>query len=229
MVRGPAWLFCRRQDLPQALDWLTPSEGKQLARLQIEKRRHDWLLGRWTAKQALTRVAGKNLEGSCMVELEIRAAESGAPRAYFQDRRLDLVLSISHRQGAALCAVAGEGAVGCDLEWIEPRSTAFVEDYFTDSEVAQVKAAEEGVTVLANGIWSAKESVLKLRESGLRTDPRALRVESSTGVISPIWHAFSVHIDGEGGVYKGWWRRFDKWVLTVATDPPAGPPEWAAP
>lgn len=224
MVQGPAWLLGRLQDLPATLDWLTPFEVETLAGFRPEKRRQEWLLGRWTAKRTLTLAAGERFAGSSSVELEIRPAASGALRAHFQNRQLDLRLSLSHRRGAALCAVARDAAVGCDLEWIEPRSEAFVDDYFTASEAAVVSAAEEGLTVLANGIWGAKESVLKLREGGLRTAAKALSVESSVSMISPEWHAFSVHIVGEDAAYEGWWRRLDNWVLTVATDPPANVP-----
>jgi phosphopantetheinyl transferase len=75
-----------------------------------------------------------------------------------------------------LCAVAPPSAeVGCDLETVEPRSPAFLADYFTDAEpnlVARTPAAmRDRVLTL---LWSAKESALKALGSGLRLDTRSV-------------------------------------------------------
>ena len=44
--------------LPEGLDWLTPGERARYEEFRFEKRQQDWLLGRWTAKQALLELAG---------------------------------------------------------------------------------------------------------------------------------------------------------------------------
>ena len=51
-----SWLTQTLEDLPSALSWLGEKEQEVLAGLRFEKRRQDWLLGRWTAKLALQRV-----------------------------------------------------------------------------------------------------------------------------------------------------------------------------
>ena len=43
--------------LPAGHDWLTAAERARLEEFRFEKRRRDWLLGRWAAKVALLRAA----------------------------------------------------------------------------------------------------------------------------------------------------------------------------
>ena len=92
-------------------------------------------------------------------------------------------MSLSDRAGWAVCLV-GEalGRVGCDLEIVEPRSAGFVADFLTAAEqeyVAAQPAAERDAA--ANLIWSAKESALKVLQTGLRRDTRSVEVRVGTG------------------------------------------------
>src|SRR4051812_7173438 len=105
------------------------------ARWTIPKRRSDWRLGRWTAKAAVAKLVARWWTGP----IEIRAADSGAPEVFFGSVRAKVTISISHRNGLACCvAIPGTAALGCDLEAPEPRSPAFVDDYFTESEKALI-------------------------------------------------------------------------------------------
>ena len=87
----------------------------------------------------------------------------------------------------------GESAIGCDLELVEPRSEAFVRDYFTVPEQCCVGAVPDGEEswLRANLLWSAKESVLRVLETGLRRDTRSVEIaikgagEESRGGGSP--------------------------------------------
>ena len=67
--------------------------------------------------------------------------------------------------------------LGCDLEIVEPRSDAFVADYFTaeEQEVVRQACPADRFALIAL-IWSAKESALKALQSGLRIDTRSLSV-----------------------------------------------------
>ena len=72
-------------------------------------------------------------------------------------------------------------SVGCDLELVEPRSALFVRDYFTAAERERVAAAPAREhDELANLIWCAKESALKVLRTGLRRDTRSVEVELGT-------------------------------------------------
>lgn len=96
-------------------------------------------------------------------EVEIRAAPDGAPQVLLGGRPARLAVSLSHRAGLALCAVAPAAtALGCDLEVVEPRGDAFVADYLTAAERALVERAGPADRALAVAlVWSAKESALK--------------------------------------------------------------------
>src|SRR6266498_4481543 len=113
------WLTLTTADLPADHRWLAAAEQARLAGLRVPKRRADWLLGRWTAKQAvLARLAGEGVPPA-LDAVEVHAAADGAPEAFLHGRPAGLSISLSHRAGVALCAVAPAGvALGCDLELV---------------------------------------------------------------------------------------------------------------
>ena len=195
-------------DRPRKLDWLASWERERAAGMSIPWRREDFLLGRWAAKRLLASVLG------CAPGpgLEVRAAASGRPEAFLDGQPLRLSLSISHRDGLALAAIDDAGSpLGADLEAVEPRSDAFVRDYFTRAEIAAVAAGERDL--LANLIWSAKESALKALGAGLTLDTRAVEVELSPGGAGG-WRPLRLHGAAEWG---GWWRTDGARILTVVT------------
>jgi len=129
------WLEQTDGDVPAANDWLSEREQTFLSHLRFAKRRSDWRLGRWTAKQAVARSLNMSVQREALAGIEIRSAASGAPEVFFANQPAPVTISLSHRDGAAICAVAlSSAALGCDLEMIEPRSDAFVTDYFTPEE-----------------------------------------------------------------------------------------------
>ena len=218
MKQGPHWLLQRAAQVPPGSDWLGMAERDHLAGLKTEKRRSDWLLGRWTAKQAISRDRGLGQELESLARLEVLPTSTGSPQAYIDGRALPMALSLSHREGAAICVVADSGAVGCDLEWVEDRSVAFVQDYFSRSERALIEArGDETRALTANGLWSAKESVLKLLGFGLRIDARSIEVRSFPLTTSE-WQVFSVLYRPELRQIHGWWCRIENWILTVVSD-----------
>lgn len=219
-MHRPICLVRRAVDLPGGLDWLGPTERAHLATLRVAKRRSEWLLGRWTAKQTLLSTPQAPLQGPDLADLEIRPSPEGMPRIFLRGESLPIAISLSHRAGAAFCTIGMTGSVGCDLEWIEDRSRAFIEDYFTPSEQDLIDAGGRSTRALmANGLWSAKESVLKILGTGLRVDTRSLTVEVPGRPCAEEWQPFAVDYKTESRQFKGWWRRMENWVLTVVTDP----------
>jgi 4'-phosphopantetheinyl transferase len=138
-------------------------------------------------------------------------------------------VSLSHRAGRALAVVGEGGALGADLELVEPRSALLVADFFTASEAAEVAACPPAGRDRAIAlIWSAKESALKARRTGLREDPRHVRVEADGIAAAPdadgAWRALRIAVDGAPAL-AGWWRDDAGHVLTIAGDAHApGPP-----
>lgn len=220
------WLLMEQAEVPEDLDWLTPDETSVYQTLRLPGRRDDWRLGRWAAKRAVSLWLGEDPAHSTSPLLAIRPSPEGAPEVYRNGSRAPVAISYSHRAGRAACAVAPAGsALGCDIELIEPRSTAFLQDFFTPAECTRVTtAAEEDRPLLANLIWSAKESALKALKTGLRLD--TWEVEVTLGQCTCRgWSDLAIHRPTTGQVFHGWWRREGDWVVTVAAAPAPEAPE----
>ncbi len=220
----PIYALIRTEaDVPEDNAWMAPAEAEALEKLRFPKRRAEWRLGRYTAKQAIVTCFA---EAHNLPSIAICAAPDGAPDVYIHGDPAPYSLSISHREGSAFCVVApGTVAVGCDLEKVEPRSAAFVADYFTKEEQALVENASEADRAwLANLIWSAKESALKVLREGLRLDTRSVVVHLPVVKKTPAWSPMSVYFSELGQTFEGWYRVDAGYVQTVsAWSPPARP------
>jgi 4'-phosphopantetheinyl transferase len=241
------WLEQTEAEVPAENDWLSASEAAQLDGLRFSKRRTDWRLGRWTAKRALAAYWNMSGDRQALTGIGIRPARSGAPEVFLAEQPAAIAISLSHRAGTAICAVmAAGGALGCDLEAIEPRSDGFAADYFTTGEQALV--AQTAVTDrsrLLALLWSGKESALKALRVGLRLDTRSVIVSPVGGLesrgegaealaegpalTSPPsygpdgWLPLQVrHTDGQ--ILYGWWLHTGSLVRTLVADPPPASP-----
>jgi 4'-phosphopantetheinyl transferase len=126
----------------------------------------------------------------------------------------------------ALCVLGPHDArIGCDLEKIEPRSNAFVGDFFTEEEQEVVTCAtSDDRPLLANLIWSAKESALKALGVGLRADTRSVWVSfdfehSHIERAGESWSTLHVRSD-TGHLFYGLWRRTAALLRTVVVGEP---------
>lgn len=166
-----------------SLDWLSDAEQEVYGRLRVDKRRREWLLGRWTAKCLLrSRPAWRHTP---MPAITVAADPDGAP-FYRLEHRLPLSLSISHSQGTAFCALCETHVIGVDIERIEPRERAFVQDFLSATEIAQVEMCPPAwQDTLITVIWSLKESALKALRQGLRLDTRRVEVQIAALPASP--------------------------------------------
>ena len=220
------WLEQTESNVPRENDWLSAAETIQLDRLRFERRRADWRLGRWTAKRAVASLWKMSASPMTLAKIEICPASTGAPEVLLSDSTAGISISISHRAGKAMCAVSHSDArVGCDLELIEPRTEAFVEDYFVSEERALIARAPdlERFQLIAL-IWSGKESALKALRTGLRLDTRSVVVVPGERSFNlNAWSPLQVRCD-EGRVFHGWWQREDSVVRTLVADPPSPPP-----
>jgi 4'-phosphopantetheinyl transferase len=221
------WLEQNESDVPIDNQWLSPEESMCLHTLRFLKRRNDWRLGRWTAKHALATCLHLPTDFRSLAKFEIHAAPSGAPEVFLFGKAADVAISLSHRSGTSLCTV-GHGATkfGCDLERVEARSDAFVDDYFTASEQALFASVPvRNRPLLLAVLWSAKESALKALRVGLRLDTRSMCVipGESHGQLfqlpanSDAWCPVDVRHSGSE-LFRGWWRVEEDLVRTVVSD-----------
>ena len=211
------WFEQREADLPGENDWLSTGELTRLATFRFPKRRADWLLGRWTAKLAVSSYLGRSASHEALCVVEIHPAESGAPVASVAGEPAPVSISISHRDGIALCVVGPpDTKLGCDLELIETHSEAFVRDYFTEEEQRTIQAtSEEDRHRMTTLMWSAKESALKALGVGLRADTRSVSVRlADRSDASVSWNALRVHVNDEP-TFEGWWKQSGRLIRTI--------------
>ena len=225
VVQQSTWWLARSVDLtPDTDDWLTTAERTYADRQRYTKRRTEFRVARFTAKSAIALALGLPRDPAALATIEIRHESSGAPYACVDGRPIDRQLSLTDRADWAVCLLgSGASRIGCDLELVEPRSAAFVHDFFTTDE--QQYVARCGVTIGrdlgANLIWSAKESALKVLTTGLRRDTRSVEVRPDRG--DGAWGRLSIDTI-EGATLHGWWRRYGSFVLTTASSEPAAAP-----
>ena len=209
-------------DLPQCTDWLTPPESRVYRSLRSQKRKFDWLLGRWTVKSALQLLPG--IPRQPMTAWQVLPAASGAPALLLHGERQDIGLSLSHSEKRAFCVMSThQGALGCDIEAIEDRGPTFEETYFTANERDRLdRSPESRRPLLASLVWSAKESALKILGLGLRADTR--RIEVDVPEIGPpeSWAPLSVNDIQATRRFEGWWGAHDGMVQSILAEYPPG-------
>lgn len=212
-------------------DLLSAQEHAVFDALKTAKRRHDWLLGRWTAKHLVQQVLWQQGDDVLLSAVSVLAAPDGAPQLDNQQLpALDrMSISISHSQQTGFCAAVTQTAwpLGADIERIEPRSPGFVAGYFTEEEQARVaQTAPLLRPMLATAVWSAKESALKAIRQGLRLDTRCVACLLAPVAVPPLdWVPFEIEWDARylGSLagttmptLTGWWRTQGDFVLTLA-------------
>lgn len=217
------WLARGEHEVPAGDRWLTPVEAEWLATMRFRKRRTEYLLRRWVGKQAVSAVLGLPRDAPTAARIEVANRPDGSPVVFLDGAPATGCVSMSDRAGWAMCLVAEERIdVGCDLELVEPRSDGFVADFLTSAEQAAVRAAGAERDVVANLLWSAKESVLKVLRTGLRRDTRSVDVTLEPGAPGE-WARLTGRLV-EGGELPGWWQRQGAFLLTVAAARPLPPP-----
>lgn len=242
---SPVWMSGHAADVPEGDGWLTPAEREAQQRFVLTRRRADWRLGRWTAKTALAEwltsgasdgsvAAGSACTDPSRIGIVARGEEDGYPLVEGLGTAPPRV-SLTHRNGLAVACVApAEVALGCDLEFVEPRPERFASDWFDPAECERVRRTPPaGRDELVTLTWSAKESALKATGDGLRVDTRTVATE----ITEPLhqdhsWGRVHAAVVGHPPL-AGWWRRLLGHVLVVLTDRPEpwGPPRrlWFTP
>lgn len=236
------WLEQSLADVRRAPDWLSGQELERIAGMRVPKRAQDWQLGRWTGKHGVAAYLALSPHPRTLSSIEIRPAASGAPEAFVNNWRAPVSISLSHREGRAACALGPYGiSIGCDLEFVEPRSDAFIADYFTAEEQQVVASTTDPERFrLVALLWSAKESVLKAMTSGLRLDPRSVAINFGANVDMPTtpiatdehplksatWRPFRALYAG-ADQFHGWWQSDERFVRTLVTVPASAAPSFS--
>ncbi|MGQ9550188.1 MAG: 4'-phosphopantetheinyl transferase family protein [Roseiflexus sp.] len=212
-----------RAQVPEGV--FSTGEQVRFQSLKREKRRRDWLLGRWTAKcltaQYIESITGRR---PALSDIVITTDPDGAPRLYSRNGYTfihRLAISISHSQGHAFCALTDIPGCspGADIEYIQERDPAFAIDFFAGAEIERVRRAPpSSQPLLTTAIWSAKEAALKSIRRGLTVDTRyviCLPDEPVADGWAPVTVLCSPELNAT--VHYAWWRQIGEFVLTLAT------------
>jgi len=193
--------------------------------MRFPKRRREWLLGRWTAKNLL-RQCDPACAGLALADITVENEPAGAPFLLVQaGQRWPGSLSLSHRDDLAVCALTLQPgrSVGIDLEKVELRSEEFILDYFTPAEIERIAACPPGQHERWVALtWSIKEALLKLAGIGLRLDTRKIELVRAAGFDGAVvtgWQTAelsSPELPWTGDL-SSWWQPYrDGYVLTLA-------------
>jgi 4'-phosphopantetheinyl transferase len=254
------WLIGSADALPQASGtsfehgdippgWLSDAEYQVWSGLRFPKRRREWLLGRWAAKW-LARDAVDGCRGLPPEAITVANDPDGAPYVSIRRTgRLPVSLSISHREARVFCAISSSDpaavgladggsffcTVGVDVERVERRDPAFVQDFFTPGEIRRVgQSAEPWRDVLITVMWSGKEALLKALRHGLRVDTRSVEVSCAAGLddgrpvpnnFRDAWSDLVVtsSLTGTGRAVGACWAMEADYVYTLAAVAHMGP------
>jgi len=180
--------FVKIENLPPANSFLSCSESAYLQTLRSEKRKGDWLGGRFALKVLLARESGflplcslpcpdsgtskiemSEAALSVLKQIEVVKLPSGAPQVFVGSVPDARSVSISHSNGWAVAAVSpAQSLLGIDLEKIENRSRVWASEFFVEEE--RGPATDEHLTK----VWTQKEAVVKLLGRGLSLNTREI-------------------------------------------------------
>jgi phosphopantetheinyl transferase/acyl carrier protein len=208
-ARLPESVYCRLDTLPCEPDMLAdlilnPAERAYWKSMRaVEKRRHEWLLGRCVAKQAVRSLLERNLDLHLSpAEIEIVPDPYGRPQVRcgagvygvppgpggYPDP-LAPALSIAHSHGTAvaLAVLNPDARVGVDLESLSHRRQDFEAIAFSPDERSLLAALPPNLRQeWALRMWCAKEAVGKALGRGLSAGLLAFhitRAETATGTV----------------------------------------------
>ena len=97
------WLARAEWHLPGDDSWLSDAEAAYANAQRFTKRRVEFLIARWTAKQALCRALALPAVPGTLRRIEVRHEPSGAPLACLDAQPVGLPISLTDRAGWAVC------------------------------------------------------------------------------------------------------------------------------
>lgn len=163
----------RFEEMPEEGGFLSAAEQKYYDSLKSAKRRADYALGRWAAKNLLSR----HFLPLPLKEIEIVKREDGSPAVTAGGEEKEIYLSISHSNGVAVAAASATGKIGVDIEKTEERSGAWARFSFRPEEMAD--STPEFMTEL----WTKKEAALKVLGVGLSASLHEMSFEKGKIVL----------------------------------------------
>jgi 4'-phosphopantetheinyl transferase len=165
--------FSGNADYKTVIPYLHPYENNYFSKLKFEKRAKSYLVGRYTAKEAIAFLTGEGNLANILIESGVFTQPVVASNGK------NTQVSISHCDdfGAAL-AFPEAHPMGIDLEIISSKQREALEGQVTEWEKQQIIslpfAYDAGLTLL----WTAKEALSKVMKTGLMTPFHVFSISS---------------------------------------------------
>ena len=154
--------------------FLHPEELAYFDSLRFERRQKSFLLGRYCAKQAISKYLGDSGE---MTQFAIRHGVFEHP-IIKNVLNKDVQISISHNDefGGAI-AFPEEHPMAIDLEKINPKRTEVIQTQCTQDELRLIQSSQIPDMTQMTILWTVKESLSKVLKCGLMTPFKVFEVK----------------------------------------------------
>lgn len=152
------------KNVPAPEDFLSKGEMDAYKSFKIDKRKKQWLAGRYALKSLASKYFSFDMKYA-----EVKNLTSGQPVLKVPGGT-KLPVSIAHCDDYAAAAIDfnSEG-IGVDIEVVEPRSRAWEEQSFCKEEISSHAA------FFLTELWAKKEAVLKFLGVGLTISMKDVR------------------------------------------------------
>ncbi len=156
--------FSSKFDYDSIIEHLNAHERSYFDTLQYEKRIRSFLIGRFTAKQAVAALTGENRVASITIQSGVFTQPIVVPN----NRNIQVSITHCDNFGAAL-AFPDVHPMGIDIERISLHKQNVLEQQLTATEIKKIKSLtisyDFGLTLL----WTVKEALSKVLKTGLMT------------------------------------------------------------
>lgn len=147
------------------LQHLHPQELSYYKTLTVEKRKKSYLLGRYSAKQAVSAFVGEENPQNIL----IKQGFFNHPIVISANNQ-NVQVSISHCEDMGATVAFPEAVpMGIDVEWVDPQKTNVLESQMTEKEKALIKSFPNSYNAMLVLLWTAKEALSKVLKTGLLT------------------------------------------------------------
>jgi phosphopantetheinyl transferase len=152
--------------------YLHGKEQDYLKRLTSDKRKREWLGGRFAARYAATQLLSRSGKELDWTRLSIEYDNDGRPFLAFQDKNITLPdISISHSADMAAAMAINTGLCGIDIQKITGRIAKVRERFCSDREEKTILSAfceSTGQHIIGlTGLWAAKEALRKVAKDSI--------------------------------------------------------------
>jgi phosphopantetheinyl transferase len=157
----------KKQDMALSL---SGHEQEYLNTFRSEKRKKEWLGGRFAAKYAVAEMLGLDGKDYPWSKLAVSADENGRPfLAAGNGNETVPDISISHSGNLAAALAVSKGLCGIDIQKVTDRVIKVRERFCSPSELdifqSYFGAGSEKNNALLTGLWAAKEALRKVANS----------------------------------------------------------------